>query len=423
MGAISPRIATVVFATTLLSGPAGAASVPSGLGIGGSLRGTVTLTGEGGSPYNPITKPQVKSQRPLGSKTLGTAPSPNIKSGVTSGPSPPPTVARPPQPPGFGNYQPPPPPPGIQAPSPPSGFQPPSVGGYQPLPPTGFQPPSLGGLQPPAWPRDQQVLPAPATAGTATPGTTASPPPPGVVAGAGPGPVLQPGPLPGSVIGGTSQSNGNVLPRPMPPPPGPPPVPSGTDVCSVRPDLCLAPPSAPNLGGGNNVGGTSGTTPGGQPGGGGGQTTVIVRDNYYPTPGIGVVIGVPTVEYVPQPVPVYPSAPPGEYSENQAIYGQPPAPVAPMVGAAAPGAPTVADPFDEVIARLKRLDEMRRAQLITTDDHSRQRQAILAALDAGLVSRSVGIEYGLRRLKGMNDDGTINAKEYEEKRKEFVLFL
>ncbi|MCK6452278.1 MAG: hypothetical protein L6R19_15735 [Alphaproteobacteria bacterium] len=425
-----PKAAGVLFAAALLNGSAQAVGVLNGSVADGAFAVAAVPVGDGGSPYNAFTKPQVKSQKPVGSgsKTLGTAAAPSTQAGRVSRP--------PPRPPSLGSYQPP-PPSGFQAPNlggyqppPPTGFQPPNLGGYQPPPPTGLQPPSLGGFQPPSWPRDQHSLPAPAASGTATPGTVAGPPPPSVAGGTAStcyGPTASPSgcsvqspsisgtPATNVMIGGP-QSNGE-LPHPAPPPQGSPPLPPGTDVCRVRPDLCLAPAPRSNVAGGNaNVGGATGSAPAG----GGGQATVVVREEYgSPGPAIGVVIGVPTVEYVPQPVPVYPDPPPGAYSENQVIYGQPP----PATAAAAPAAPAVVDPFVEVIARLKRLDEMRRNKLITADDHRGQRQAILAALDAGQVSRTVGIEYGLRRLKGMSDDGTIDAKEYEEKRKEFVLLL
>jgi hypothetical protein len=39
------------------------------------------------------------------------------------------------------------------------------------------------------------------------------------------------------------------------------------------------------------------------------------------------------------------------------------------------------------------------------------------------VSRSIGIQQGLRQLKSMADAGFINGAEYDAKRREFALFI
>jgi hypothetical protein len=217
---------------------------------------------------------------------------------------------------------------------------------------------------------------------------------------------------------------------PLQPPPG------GINLCQIQPSACNRPPVVGNPPGGNPPGNNPpgnnpptnppgnppvvGNPPGGNPPGGtppgGGNHGGHGHHNYYPYLGFGLGIGAalaaPTVvEYVTQPVyqPVY-AAP----ADNQAIYGQPTAPNAPV---ASPS------PIDEFLARLNGLNAAMRQGLITKDEYRSQRQAVLASLDAGQVSRSIGIEQGLRHLKSMAETGLLGGKEYDDKRKEFVLFL
>ena len=96
------------------------------------------------------------------------------------------------------------------------------------------------------------------------------------------------------------------------------------------------------------------------------------------------------------------------------------APVAADPYATAPVAGTI---FDEVMARLNLLNDSLRQGLIGQDEYRSQRPAILAALDAGQVARSVGIQPGLRQLKAMADAGYIDGREYDQKRREFAQFI
>lgn len=126
--------------------------------------------------------------------------------------------------------------------------------------------------------------------------------------------------------------------------------------------------------------------------------------------GIAAAAAAPTVvEYVQQP-----------------IYA--PAPVAsPYAPASAPvqalPAPAMENPFDAFVGRLNGLTLALQQGLITKDEYRAQRQAVMASLDAGQVSRTVGMQDGLRQLKMMADGGVLTPREYDDKRKEFVLYL
>lgn len=171
-------------------------------------------------------------------------------------------------------------------------------------------------------------------------------------------------------------------------------------------------------GGGPGGGGTGGGTGGGSAGGGmgGGKGGHGHHHPHWPVFGFGFGAA-PSVEYVPvyQTAPVYQPAP--VYGESQAIYGQPAQVAAPQP------VPIVVNPFDDVVGRLNQLNAAISQGLITQNEYRTQRPAILAALDAGQVSRSIGIQEGLRRLKAMADSGFISGKEYDDKRREFALFI
>ncbi|MCC7047289.1 MAG: hypothetical protein IT562_11310 [Alphaproteobacteria bacterium] len=49
--------------------------------------------------------------------------------------------------------------------------------------------------------------------------------------------------------------------------------------------------------------------------------------------------------------------------------------------------------------------------MIAKDEYRSQRQPVLASLDAGQASRSIGVQRGLRQLKAMMDGGKLTAKE------------
>lgn len=126
--------------------------------------------------------------------------------------------------------------------------------------------------------------------------------------------------------------------------------------------------------------------------------------------GLAAVAAPTVVEYVQQPA--------------QPVY----APVAsPYAPAAAPmqalAAPAMENPFDAFVGRLNGLTLALQQGLITKDEYRSQRQAVMASLDAGQVSRTVGMQDGLRQLKMMADGGVLTPREYDDKRKEFVLYL
>lgn len=174
----------------------------------------------------------------------------------------------------------------------------------------------------------------------------------------------------------------------------------------------------PATGGGMPPGGIPGGGMGGKPGG----TSHTHGPYFYPGIGfglaaVGVAAAAPTVvEYVQQPV--YPQVAEAQPAYAQPVYAQP----VPNYGQAAPVA-VVANPFDSFVERLNGLSLAMQQGLITKDEYRAQRQAVMASLDAGQVSRSVGVQQGLRQLRMMADGGALTAREYDDKRKEFVLFL
>ena len=124
--------------------------------------------------------------------------------------------------------------------------------------------------------------------------------------------------------------------------------------------------------------------------------------------GIAVAAAPTVVEYVQQPVAV------------QQAYAPAPSPYAP---AQALAAPAMENPFDAFVGRLNGLTMAMQQGLITRDEYRMQRQAVMASLDAGQVSRTIGVQDGLRQLRTMADGGALTPREYDDKRKEFVLFL
>jgi hypothetical protein len=168
------------------------------------------------------------------------------------------------------------------------------------------------------------------------------------------------------------------------------------------------PPTNPpggNAPGGGNGGGTGA-------GNGGGHDHAHHHHHHFPYFGFGLAAGLaaaPTVvEYVAQPV-------------YQPVYAAPAEAAASHAAPATANAP--ADPFDQFLARLNGLNGAMQLGLITRDEYRSQRVAVLASLDAGQVDRAIGIQQGLRQLKTLAENGVLTAKEYDEKRKQFVLFL
>lgn len=194
-----------------------------------------------------------------------------------------------------------------------------------------------------------------------------------------------------------------------------PPVDGGIpNLCRINPRLCQPPGINPPGGNppGNNPPGNNppGNPPpvgdNNPPGGGGGGGHGHHHHHPFPYFGIGLAadLAAPTVvEYVTQPVAVAPAE------------AQPVAPAAPVAA--------VASPFDDFLARLNGLDRAMEQRLITKEEYRSQREAILASLDAGQVSRSIGMQAGLQWLKSLAEAGKLSPKEYDTKRKEFVLFL
>lgn len=183
------------------------------------------------------------------------------------------------------------------------------------------------------------------------------------------------------------------------------------------------PPTAPGGGmpGGGMPGG--GMPPGGMAGGGTGGGHHAHGPYFYPGIGLGLAaVGVAAaapavVEYVQQPV--YPQVVEAQPGYAQPVYAQP----VPNYGQVAAPVASVANPFDPFVERLNGLALAMQQGLISKEEYRTQRQAVMASLDAGQVSRTVGVQQGLRQLRMMADGGALTPREYEDKRKEFVLFL
>jgi hypothetical protein len=266
-----------------------------------------------------------------------------------------------------------PPPLGTPIPAPSSG---PKIGPYDKVSNPGAIPPKLG-----------TPIPSPSTGPKIGPYDKVSNP--GVIPPKLGTPI--PSPSTGPKIGPYTNCKGCTVTDVTPKPPTTVPMPP-------------APTTPPAPGGGMG---------GGMGGGGKGSGHHHHHGHYFPgVLAFGVGAAAAATEYVP----VYQAAPAPAYTEAQQAY-------APVEAAPQVAVPAAVNPFDEVIARLNQLNAALSQGLITQNDYRSQRPAILAALDAGQVSRSIGIQQGLRQLKSMADGGFINGAEYDAKRREFTLFI